>query len=120
MRKLSEKAGRQFEGLQQAARWFRNEAKMDNATMKKIFQLDVAYNVVRHLTAPGATQFIEHIVDTIHEPDEETGTETETDGTGTETDTVTDTDVRTKTYRQTDRETDAYSQMPRRIFAGML
>ncbi len=57
---------------------------MDNATMKKISQLDVAYNVARHLTKPGAALFIERVMGSIidlsngeHDPPAKTGEEEE-------------------------------------------
>eukprot|EP00929_Paragymnodinium_shiwhaense_P047489 TRINITY_DN24088_c0_g1_i2.p1 TRINITY_DN24088_c0_g1~~TRINITY_DN24088_c0_g1_i2.p1 ORF type:complete len:312 (+),score=35.99 TRINITY_DN24088_c0_g1_i2:84-938(+) len=76
LRQLSESANFQFEGLQQASRWFAKKGKLDRSAAKKLVNIDITYNYMRHLTSPGAEQFISHILSSVGNgvPDTDTAT----------------------------------------------
>ena len=57
LRELSKDAGMQFQGLQQAARFYRLKKRLGNNMVKKLANLDVAFNIMRHLTKPGHQEF---------------------------------------------------------------
>ena len=54
MRLLANHCDVHFQGLAQAARFARKSGFINNATAKKLVKLDDAYNLIRHITAPGA------------------------------------------------------------------
>ena len=62
LRELSSEAGRQFQGLQQAARFYRCQKKLCNNMTKKLVNIDVAFNVMRHLTKPGLQEFANSVL----------------------------------------------------------
>ena len=57
LRELSKDAGMQFQGLQQAARFDRLKKRLGNNMAKKLANLDMAFNIMRHLTKPGVQEF---------------------------------------------------------------
>ena len=59
LRLLSECSGMHFSGLEAAGRHYRR--KMPGAFWKKLQRLDHAFALVRHITAPGARDFLEAI-----------------------------------------------------------
>lgn len=69
LRMLPVKAGRQFEGLQHAARWFRKTGHFDNRMAKKVSHLDIAFNLTRHLSVPGNDNFVKNIPDCLMDPE---------------------------------------------------
>jgi hypothetical protein len=62
LRTLSRKASRDFQGLSQAARWHRCRGFLGEELTKKLHRIDVALHVVRHLTAPRASAFIQAVL----------------------------------------------------------
>ena len=69
LRELSDIACCQFMGLQQAARHLRKANLLDNATAKRLAHLDYSFNLIRHLTKPGAEQFRKNVVDMVRSRD---------------------------------------------------
>ena len=57
LRELSKDAGMQFQGLQQAARFYRLKKRLGLNRAKKLANFDVAFNIMRHLTKPGLQEF---------------------------------------------------------------
>ena len=49
---LAEEAGRHFEGLSAAARWYRQQGRLSNAMCRKLCRLDDACSFLRHATRP--------------------------------------------------------------------
>merc|ERR1711964_645513 len=47
-------AERQFEGIQQGARFLRNQGMIDKDMCKVLMNIDVTYNLMRHLTSTSA------------------------------------------------------------------
>ena len=58
LRLLAEDAGRHFEGLSQAARFHK---ALPNAVRRRITQLDIAHNYIRHVTQPLVLAFHEDV-----------------------------------------------------------
>ena len=58
LRDLSTELGVHLTGLQQGARLARRRDLIDNKMAKKLTLIGHAFNVVRHLTAPGCQQFL--------------------------------------------------------------
>ena len=54
---LSDAVGNEFQGTSQAARYLKRRGKLAPVLAKKIERLDIAYHVVRHLTAASAQAF---------------------------------------------------------------
>ena len=62
LRGIAAGVGLHFSGLAQAARHLRTAGIIDTALATKLRNVDFAHNLVRHLTQPGADDFIQHVL----------------------------------------------------------
>eukprot|EP00413_Alexandrium_margalefii_P001583 CAMPEP_0204523770 /NCGR_PEP_ID=MMETSP0661-20131031/7017_1 /ASSEMBLY_ACC=CAM_ASM_000606 /TAXON_ID=109239 /ORGANISM="Alexandrium margalefi, Strain AMGDE01CS-322" /LENGTH=308 /DNA_ID=CAMNT_0051529487 /DNA_START=105 /DNA_END=1031 /DNA_ORIENTATION=- len=68
LRHLSLALGSHFQGLAQAARAARTSAMLNNSLVKKCILIDGAYNLVRHITAPGANDMLCKVMEAVPVP----------------------------------------------------
>ena len=66
VRLLSEHAQVHFQGLHQAARFYRSRKGLRNPTAKKLCHLDIVAGFLRHITAISSTEFFEQVLAELH------------------------------------------------------
>ena len=66
LRRLSAYAQCHFSGLQQVARHFRTRKQLSNSLSRKVGNVDIVFNYMRHITTIGATAFIEEVFNELH------------------------------------------------------
>ena len=70
LRRLSQEAGVHFSGLAVAARHFRQQGGFPNRLHKRLRDIDMCFNILRHVTAVGAETMVEDIVKAVRPPDD--------------------------------------------------
>ena len=74
LRRLAAAQGRHFEGLQQASRIAKAKNLLPDKLAKRLQRVDVAFNVLRHITGPSADQLLHDLDKALHtQKDEDEG-----------------------------------------------
>ena len=58
---LSERTGTHFQGLQQASRVLRKTSHLPDRLAKKMSNIDVAFNLIRHITSASVDSFVKEL-----------------------------------------------------------
>ena len=58
---LSERTGKHFQGLQQASRVLRKTSRLPDRLAKKMSNIDVAFNLIRHITSASVDSFVKEL-----------------------------------------------------------
>ena len=62
---LSERSGMHFQGLQQASRVLRKSSRLPDRLAKKLNNIDVAFNLIRHITSASVGSFVKELDDAL-------------------------------------------------------
>ncbi len=67
---ISDRTGRHFQGLQQAARVCQATGQLSGPIVKKLLSLDEAYNLIRHITTVSSAEFLEKVKEDLNQQTE--------------------------------------------------